>query len=92
MIYENILRLCREQGMSVRYLFAGWSVNGQVVSAGYSISATTVLTAVWVQDTPVSEIDPTSMLIGWLMGRQIAGQRSKVQKVPVKYMYNRLLF
>jgi hypothetical protein len=59
------------------YLFGGWSVNGEIISAGYEISADTVLVAVWVEDLPVSKIDPTSMLMGWLVGRRIAGMRGK---------------
>lgn len=32
-------------------------------------------------------MDKTSMTLGWLVGRQIAGQRSK-QKTPIAYLYN----
>lgn len=33
--------------------------------------------------TPSEPIDPTSMLLGWLVGRRIAGQRGKQQKEPI---------
>lgn len=57
------------------YLFVGWSVNGEIISAGYSVSADTVLTAVWVEDMPISEIDPTSMMLGWLVGQALRSMR-----------------
>lgn len=57
------------------YLFGGWSVDGVIISAGYEISANITLTAVWVDDVPVSQIDPQSMLIGWLVGKKIAAMR-----------------
>lgn len=60
------------------YLFGGWSVDGVIISAGYEISANITLTAVWVGDMPVSQIDPQSMLIGWLVGKKIAAMRGKV--------------
>ena len=53
------------------YIFGGWSVNGVVISAGYEISANTTLIAVWVEDLPVSKIDPVSMLMGYMFGQAI---------------------
>ena len=34
------------------YLFCGWSVNGEIISAGYAITADLVLVAVWESDVP----------------------------------------
>jgi hypothetical protein len=32
-------------------------------------------------------MDKTSLTLGWLVGRRIAGQRTK-QKTPIAYLYN----
>lgn len=37
---------------------------------------------------PAPSIDPTAMLLGWLIGKRIAGQRGNEQKEPVAYLYN----
>ena len=33
-------------------------------------------------------MDKSSLTLGWLVGRQIAGQRRAVEKQPVAYLYN----
>lgn len=33
-------------------------------------------------------MDKTSMTLGWLVGRQIAGQRRTQEKQPIAYLYN----
>jgi hypothetical protein len=33
-------------------------------------------------------MDKTSMTLGWLVGRQIAGQRKAQEKEPIAYLYN----
>lgn len=33
-------------------------------------------------------MDKQSMILGWLMGRQIAGMRNAVERKPVAYLYN----
>lgn len=33
-------------------------------------------------------MDKTSLTLGWLVGKQIAGQRKAVEKQPVAYLYN----
>ena len=33
-------------------------------------------------------MDKTSMTLGFLVGRQIAGQRKTAEKVPIAYLYN----
>lgn len=33
-------------------------------------------------------MDETSMVLGWLMGRRIAGQRKKQEKQPIGYLYS----
>ena len=35
-----------------------------------------------------NNIDPISLIMGWLVGRRIAGQRGKKQKEPIAYLYN----
>ena len=37
---------------------------------------------------PTPSIDPTAMLLGWLVGKQIAGQRGNEPKKIVAYLYN----
>lgn len=37
---------------------------------------------------PTPSIDPTAMLLGWLIGKRIAGQRGNEKKEPVAYLYN----
>jgi hypothetical protein len=50
------------------YIFCGWSVNGQIISAGYTVSTDTTLTAVWVEDVPASKLDHVSFMLGWRAG------------------------
>lgn len=57
------------------YIFGGWSVNGVIISTGYSISADAVLTAVWVEDSPVSKIDHASFMQGFFKGKAMRGSR-----------------
>jgi len=67
------------------YIFGGWAINGEIISAGQAISADTVLTAVWVEDSPVSKIDPVSLMQGFFIGQAI--RRMRGQKKPVAGLY-----
>ena len=59
------------------YAHTGWAdYLGGTVSVGDDPGYAPTLFAVWAEETKTT-LDPTSMLLGWLVGRQIAGMRCK---------------